>query len=140
MSLRHSSRHSRVRKRGSSSRTETTSTKTTVTKVTKNSRPKDANYQQKLIDGGIYPYGYEFPDGRRPPLPPEWEEINRRLVQPRPSLSPSRFSEEKYQEFIREDARAFKEDAVKDSVLPAMLRAIGASSGAQKNIMFTNID
>jgi len=142
MSSSHSSGRSRDRKRGSasSSRTKTTSTKTTVTKDTKNSRPKDANYQQKLIDGGVYPYGYKFPDGRRPPLPLEWDEINRRLAQSRPSLSPSKFSDGGYQEFIEKDAEAFNEDAVKDSVLPAMLRAMGASSGAQKNILFTNID
>jgi hypothetical protein len=137
--------HSRARKRGSafSSRVTTTSTKTSVTKVTKatkKSRPKDANYQQKLIDGGIYHYGYTFPDGRRPPLPPNWEEINKRLAQRRPSLSPSRFSEGKYQEFIRADEQAFDEDAVKDSVLPVMLRAMATSDEAQKNIWFTNID
>ena len=142
MSSSHSSRDSRDRKRGSasSSRTKTTSTNTTVTKDTKNSRPKDANYQQKLIDSGIYPYGYKYPDGLRPPLPSGWEEMNRRLVQPRPSLSPSRFPDEDYQEFIQADAEAHNEDAVKDSVLPAMLRAMGASRGAQKNILFTNLD
>ncbi|KAI9769974.1 MAG: hypothetical protein M1840_003685 [Geoglossum simile] len=136
--MKHSSRHSRARKRDFSSRTKTTST-ITVTKDTKvtNSRPADANYQQKLIDSGIYPYGYKSPDGRLPPLPPGWEEINRRLAQPRPSL---RFSEEKYQEFILADAEAFNEDTVKDSVLPAMLRAMDAFSGAQRNIPFTNID
>ncbi|KAH0563109.1 hypothetical protein GP486_002327 [Trichoglossum hirsutum] len=137
--------HSRARKRGlaSSSRATTTSTKTPVTKVTKatkKSRPKDANYQQKLIDGGIYHHGYTFPDGRRPPLPSNLEEINKRLAQRRPSLSPSRFSEEKYQEYIRADEQAFNEDAVKDSVLPAILRATAASDEAQKNIWFTNID
>lgn len=38
------------------------------------------------------------------------------------------------------DAEAYNEDAVKDSVLPAMLRAMGASQGAQKNILFTNTE
>jgi hypothetical protein len=141
MSASNSSHHSQDRKRGSASSSKlTTSSKTTVTKDTKNSRPKDANYQQKLIDGGIYPYGYKFPDGSKPPLPPDWEELNRRLAEARASLSPSRFSDGKYQEFIEEDAGAFNEDAVKDSVLPAMLRAIGASRGAQKNILFTNTE
>jgi hypothetical protein len=138
MSLKHSSRHSRAQKRGSSSRTKTTSTKRTVTsatkvtKVTNKSRPRDANYQQKLIDGGIHHYGYVFPDGSQPPLPPNWEEINRRLAQPQPSLSPSGFSEGDYREFIQKDAQVFSEDAVKDSVIPPMLRAMSASDGAQK--------
>jgi hypothetical protein len=60
------------------------------------------------------------------------------LAEPRPSLSPSKFSEGRYQEFVKNDAKAFNEDAVKDSVLPAMLRAMDASNGAQKNILFIN--
>ncbi|KAH0565141.1 hypothetical protein GP486_001474 [Trichoglossum hirsutum] len=139
MSLRHSSRHSRVQKRASSSRTKTTTTKTTVTKITRNSRPQDVNYHQKLIDGGVYPYGYKFPDGSKPPLPPNLEEVIRRLAQPRSSPSPSRFLE-KYEEFIERDAEAFNEDAVKDSVIPAMLRAMGTSNRTQRNVWFTNID
>lgn len=41
---------------------------------------------------------------------------------------------------MEEDAGALNEDAVKDTVLPAMLRAMGASDGAQKNVLFTNMD
>ncbi|KAI9685788.1 MAG: hypothetical protein M1820_010751 [Bogoriella megaspora] len=104
------------------------------------SRPKDANYQQKLIDGNIFPYGYEFPDGSEPPLPDEWDELHQRIAQPRLSLSPSIFPEEEYRNFIRQDARAPNEDAVKDTVLPAMLRTMGASDGSQKNVLFNNLD
>lgn len=136
---------SRHRKRCSASTSQskasvTNTTNTTVTKSTKRSLPKDSNYQLKLIDSGIYPYGYEFPDGHEPSLPAEWKEINQRLAHPRPSVSPSRFPENEYKEFVRADARAFNEDSVKDTVLPAMLRAMGASSGAQKNILFTNLE
>ena len=141
-----SSRSSSYRNRGSSSISRTKSTgKTTTEKSTsekikssKRSNPKDPNYQQKLIDGGVFPYGYKYPDGNRPPLPPNWDETNRRLAQPRPSLSPSTFPEEAYQKFVDADAEAFNEDAVEDSVLPAMLNAVGASSGAQKNVLFTS--
>jgi hypothetical protein len=73
-------------------------------------------------------------------LPNEWDELNRRLAQPRPSLSPSTFPEDEYQRFVEEDASAFNEDAVKNTVLPSMLKAMGASNGAQKNILFSNID
>jgi hypothetical protein len=54
------------------------------------------------------------------------------LAQSQSSLSPSIFPEEEYQEFVREDAEAFNEDAVKELVLPAILKAIAASRGAQK--------
>lgn len=140
MSSAPSSRRPQRPQRSSSSsggRLRSTSTNTTATK---RSRPKDANYQQKLIDGHAFPYGYEYPDGSEPSLPNEWDELKRRLAQPRPSLSPSRVPEEDYRKFVRQDARADNEDAVKDSVLPAMLRAMGASDGAQKNVLFTNMD
>ena len=111
-----------------------------TTKETTSSRPKDPNYQQKLIDSNVLPHGYEYPDGHEPPLPQNWDEINRRLAQRRPSLSPSAFLEEKFQAFVEKNNCAFNEDAVKDSELPAMLEAMGASDGAFKNILFTNID
>lgn len=126
--------------RGSASSNIETSTNTTITKKSRSSRPADANFRQKLIDSRVYPYGYKYPNGDRPPLPPEWEKINQRLTQPRPSLSPSTFPDKEYQEFIDKDAEAHNEDAVKDSVLPAMLRAMKASDSAQKNILFTNVD
>ncbi|KAF2457425.1 hypothetical protein BDY21DRAFT_343813 [Lineolata rhizophorae] len=148
-----SSRSASYRNRGLSSTAKTKSTgrttpastttgKTTsgLTKKSGTSNPGDANYQQRLIDGGTYPYGYKYPDGHRPPLSPNWGAANQRLAQYRASLSPSTFSEEKYQEFVEADADAFNEDEIKDSVLPAMLNAMGASSGARKNVLFTSIE
>jgi hypothetical protein len=44
--------------------------------------------------------------------PDNWEEINRRLSQPRPSLSPTKFSEEAYEKFVQADADAVKEKQV----------------------------
>ncbi|MCJ1394135.1 hypothetical protein MMC18_007013 [Xylographa bjoerkii] len=142
-----SSRSSSYRNRGlSTSRTRTTERTTTgkstsgESKSSKTSNHNDANYEQKLIDGGVFPYGYMYPVGNQPPLPPNWDEIKRRLVQPRPSLSPSGYPEEVYQNFVEADAGAFNEDAVKDTVLPAMLEAMDASRCASKNILLTNID
>jgi hypothetical protein len=111
-----------------------------LSEKSKRSTPYDANYQQKLIDGGVFPYGYRSPDGNRPPMPSNWNETVHRLQQRRPSLSPSVFPEELYQKFIEADADAFNEDAIKEIVLPAMLEAINAPMGAEKNILFTNID
>jgi hypothetical protein len=113
-------------------------TTTTNTTVTGSSSAYNANFQQKLVDSSVYPYGYEYSDGRIPPLPDNWKEINNRLAQPRPSLSSSTFPEEEYEKFVRADARASNEDAVKDSVIPAMLSAIGSTKGTQKNTRFTN--
>ena len=137
MSSRNSSRGPQNQRRSLASSSGTKK----VTKITKKSRPKDANYQQKLIDNGIYPCRYK-PNGNIPPLPPKWEEINRRLTRHRPSLSLSRFSSnDDYQKSLDAEAEAFNEDEVKDFVIPAMLSAMGSlPSGAKKNILFTNID
>ena len=120
----------------SSSRPATTNT--TATTNTMNSRPKDANYQQILIQNGVFPVGRR-PHGQEPPLPFNWDEIGQRLLQHRPSLSSSAISEEEHKEFVRAEQEAFNEDDVKGSVFPAMLKAMGASDGAKKNILFTNI-
>ncbi len=65
---------SQGRKRGS---TSTLNTKpTTKTTTTKSTGPYDRAFQQHLIDGGVYPDEYEYPDGRVPPQPDNWEEIN----------------------------------------------------------------
>jgi hypothetical protein len=123
----HSSRSCRSRAQNqasASSITKVTTMNTTGTENTKKSKPADANYEQKLIDSGIYPYGYGFPDGKPPLLPLNWEEINQRLERPRPSLSLSTIPPKEYQEFLRADACSRNESAVKDSILPAMLRAM----------------
>lgn len=112
--LNHSMRSqssSRGRKRGSASTLDTgPATDTTNTRTTESSGPYSRNFQQKLIDGGIYPDKYEYPDGRVPPKPDNLEEINQRLAQSRPSLSPSNFSYDKFEEFKRADAHVSKEN------------------------------
>jgi hypothetical protein len=128
---------SRGRKRGSN----TPSTKpTTNTTTTRNSRPYDRDFQQNLIDGGVYPDQYEYPDGRVPPQPDNWEEINRKLAQPRPSLSPSQFSDGAFRNFKRADAHAVKEKQVTESVIPVIEGKIGDAKCRSGGIPFTNLD
>ncbi|EER39904.1 conserved hypothetical protein [Histoplasma capsulatum H143] len=89
---------------------------TTKTSSTAYSR----NFQQKLIDHSIYPDGYEYPDGQIPSTPNNMEEILERLAQPRPSLSPSKFSDGDFRKFKRADAQASKEKPVTTSVIPIL--------------------
>jgi hypothetical protein len=86
--------NSRVSKRKAKSTSTSRTRLSTNTTNTASTGPYNRNFQQNLIDGGIYPDGYEYPDGRVPALPANWEEIQQRLAQPRPSLSPSRFADE----------------------------------------------
>ncbi|OAX83843.1 hypothetical protein ACJ72_01800 [Emergomyces africanus] len=117
----------RIRKRRAESppstnskRTETeTETKTTTTSA------YSRNFQQNLIDYGVYPPAYEYPDGRRPAKPDNWKEINERLARPRASLSPSRFSEEAFENFAYADANASKEMPVMTTVIPILDGNVG---------------
>ena len=129
-------RGSRGRKLGSRSASKTGPT-TTNTKDTGAGGAYNTNFQQNLIDRGIYPYSYEYPNGQVPPKPDNWADINQRLARPQPSLS--LFPDEKFEEFVRADARANNEDAVKDSVIPKLLNTMGGPNGAQRNIRFTNL-
>ena len=126
----------RGQKRGS---TSTSNTKPT-TNTTKSTGPYDRSFQQNLIDGGVYPHAYEYPDGRVPAKPNNWEEIKQRLIQPRPSLSPSKFSEEAHEKFIRADAHAFKEKQVTTSVISIIEGEIRDAKCVSGEIPFTNLD
>jgi len=129
---------SRGRKRGSTSTLNTEPT--TKTTTTKSTGPYDRAFQQHLIDGGVYPDEYEYPDGRVPTKPDNWEDINRRLSQPRPSLSPSQFSDGEYRRFKRADAHAFKEKQVTESVIPVIEGKTRDAKCISGGIPFTNLD
>ena len=126
----------RGQKRGS---TPTSNTKP-ATNTTKSTGPYDRCFQQNLIDGGVYPHAYEYPNGRVPAKPNNWEEIKQRLAQPRPSLSPSKFSEEAHEKFIRADEYAFKEKQVTTSVIPIIEGEIRDAKCVSGGIPFTNLD
>ena len=129
---------SRVPKRKSTSTSRTRPSANTTN--TASTGPYSRNFQQNLIDGGVYPDRYEYPDGQVPPLPANWEEINRKLAQPRPSLSPSRFSDDEFRKFNRADAHASKEKQVTTSVIPIIEGDIGDDKCVSGGIPFTNLD
>ena len=111
----------------STSRTQTKSTNTlgestgkTSTTKTKKTSPYDPNFEQHLVDHGVYPDDHEFPDGREPQRPSNEEEILDRLAQPRSSLSPSRFSRQSFLDFKQMNSRALSEDKVKETVYPIL--------------------
>ncbi|OCK95792.1 uncharacterized protein K441DRAFT_686592 [Cenococcum geophilum 1.58] len=126
---------SRGRKRASISASSTRP----ITNTT-GSGPYDPNFQQKLIDGGVYPYAYEYPDGRVPAKPSNWEEINRRLAQFRRSLSPSAFPEERFEEFVRADAHVSKENKVTKKLVPIIAGKIRDDKCDEGEILYTNLD
>jgi hypothetical protein len=120
-------------------RPTTNTTNTTNTKTTESSGPYSRNFQQRLIDNGIYPDEYEYPDGRIPPEPDNLEQINGILTQPRPSLSPSQFSNEKFREFKRADAHVSKENKATKTVIPIIEGKIKDGKCVEGDVLFTNL-
>ncbi|KAL9100361.1 MAG: hypothetical protein Q9163_004252 [Psora crenata] len=114
------------------------STAKTTTSKTKKTSPYDPNFEQNLIDNSIYPDDYDFPDGRDPPRPDNENKILIRLGQPRPSLSPSQFSNKEFRTFKQTDSRALNEDAVMSDVFPLIQGTARIPSA--KNMVFGNLE
>lgn len=129
---------SRNRIRGSASASDSQSTSNTTN--TKSTGPYNRNFQQNLVDSAVYPAAYRYPDGRAPAKPSNWEEINLRLSQPRPSLSPTIFSEGAFQEFVQTDADAPKEKQITTSVVPIIEGNVEDAKCVSGGIPFTNLD
>ncbi|KAK2748574.1 hypothetical protein FQN57_000709 [Myotisia sp. PD_48] len=125
------------RKRSAESPPPSTRPTKTTTKTTSTSA-YSRNFEQKLIDNGFYPKGYKYRDGQIPPKPSNWGEINERLIQPRSSLSPSRFSESDFQNFEEADTRASKENPVMEDVIP-ILEGKAATATAKGGYLFGNL-
>lgn len=113
---------------------------TPSTKTTKSSGPYCANFQQKLIDGGVYPYGYKHPDGRKQPKPRNWEKIKQRLQRDRPSLSQSAFSEGKFEEFAENDALVSTDCKATKNVIPTIEGRIADQQCVGEEVVFTNLN
>lgn len=69
--------------------------------------------------------------------PSNWAEINRRIAQPRPSLSPSRFSETAFETFQQTNEEALTEATVMSKVFPIIAGTSDIPS--QENLLFRNL-
>jgi hypothetical protein len=131
---KHSLSASRSASRGSST------SRSTKPSTTKSSGPYDRDFQQHLVDHGIYPHAYEYPDGQIPPKPSNWSDIKERLARYRPSLSPSKFTEDMHEKFVRADAHAFKEKQITESVISIIEGDNGDARCVAGGIPFRNLD
>lgn len=130
--------NARGRKRGSAFTLDTRSTTNTI-KTTESSGPYSRNFQQKLIDSGIYPDEYEYPDDRVPPEPNNLKKINQRLTQSRPSLSSSQFFNEKFRKFKRADAHVSKKNKAIKTMISIIEGKITDDKCVEEEILFTNL-
>jgi len=75
----------------------------------------------------------------RAQTPENWEEINERLANPRPSLSPSKFSEGAFKAFQTSDFRAKDEDDVMINVVPVISSMDQDNHFSARNTQFGNL-
>ena len=128
-----SSSRSGKRSLGSSSK------KSSRTSNTKNTSAYHAEFVQKMIDNGVYPDGYSPAEGTRAPKPNNVKEMREMLSQPRPSLSPSVFSEDAFEEFQDSNRRAKSELAATANVIPYITGSKDRQFETAGDVKFNNL-
>ncbi|KAI3326805.1 hypothetical protein HD806DRAFT_551881 [Xylariaceae sp. AK1471] len=101
--------------------------------------PYDRAFEQHLIDHGIYPNMYKYPDGQEPLPPGNLDEIMQIIAQPRPSLSPSCFTQEDFENFERKDVDARKEWQVISDVVPIIEGEVSDNKCVAGQVPFKNL-
>ena len=81
----------------------------------------DAAFEQLMIDKGVYPSGYEAPDGSDAPELANMSDILNRLRQRRESLSPSRFPDTTFARFKKATRNAESEVRMMADVVPIIV-------------------
>ncbi|KAI1463973.1 uncharacterized protein F4812DRAFT_444051 [Daldinia caldariorum] len=105
---------------------------TTTTAKTKKSTPYDRNFDLHLTNHGVHQiYTSEEPD---------LEDITAALSKPRPSLSPSRFSDGAFKAFQQNDVQARDEDDVLATVIPTILGTSQSSRNCARNTVFSALE
>lgn len=130
-----SSTQSRSRKRDYASSISGSS----LTGKTKSTTPYSAEFEQKLIDRGVYPDGYRAREGAKPSKPANMKEMQEALVQARSSLSPSKVSEEVFEEFQDNNRRAKSESTAMADVIPMITGVKDRQFETAGDIPFNNL-
>lgn len=108
------------RSSGSSSQ-RTRSAHTAATSVSakfKKSSAYDKLFETHLINHGVYPEGYDYPDRRSTPELDNLDDTRLLLSADRSSLSPSRFPDSAFRSFKAKNRRAVFKNDVMNSVVP----------------------
>ena len=92
-----------------------------------------------MIDNGVYPDGYSPVEGTRAPKPNNVKEMREMLSRPRPSLSPSLFSENAFEEFQDSNRRAKSELAATANVIPYITGSKDKQFETAGDIKFNNL-
>ena len=104
---------------------------------TRKSTAYDPDFEQHLIDHGVYPEGYG--GVRNLQESHNWEEINARLALPRASLSPSRFTREAYLDFKEKNQDALTGGTVMSTAFPIIAGSARIPIPHSENLYFVNL-
>lgn len=120
------------RSRGTRSIDPASTLPTTATAKSKKSTAYDRDFDLHLTEHLVHPvYSSQEPD---------LKEVMAAVAVPRPSLSPSQFSDSAFKAFRASNARAKDEDEVLADVMPTILGPSQASRYCARNTVFTNLD
>ncbi|KAJ3499422.1 hypothetical protein NLG97_g356 [Lecanicillium saksenae] len=136
--LKHAVRMSSNRSSTPSDRRTLSTKATTVSSRAKRSSAYDKDFEQNLIDHGIYPEGFEHTDGRSTPEPKNLDDIVKDLAHPRASLSPSQFSVSAFKSFKAANSRVISEGKVMADILPTIRG--NSEIPNEGNLPFANLD
>lgn len=100
--------------------------------------PYDPQFEQLLIDNGVYPDGFEDSNGDAPE-PRNIQAIRERLARSRSSLSPSYFDEAAFKQFQKRNRGASSEQLVMEDVMPMIRGDTGTKFHRAGNTVFNNL-
>ena len=100
--------------------------------------PYDPQFEQLLIDNGVYPDGFEDSNGDAPE-PRNIEAIREHLARSRSSLSPSQFDEAAFKQFQKRNRGATSEQLVIGDVMPMIRGNTGTKFYHAGNTAFNNL-
>ncbi|OAP63885.1 hypothetical protein AYL99_03112 [Fonsecaea erecta] len=100
----------------------------------------DANFEQNMIDSGIYPAGYQHDDTQEQLEPKNIDEIRRTLREPRASLCESQFSVHAFRDFRIQLVRARDEAKARAEILSVVAGEKGKEHYNASDRLFNNLE
>lgn len=109
-------------------------------KSARRSSPYDRNFEQMLIDNGIYQVGYQdLEDNGEEYHPANYEALKARLAEPRASLSADEITPDTFRAFKKANASSFTEADVVGDELGIILGTPKKATVPARNVGFNNI-